>query len=104
MQFDIYANRNKDTNKVYPFFIDVQNDLLDSLNSRIVVPLTPRQSVTNPYPENLCPQIELDNKHYLILSHQITSISVNMLKKQIGSVAEKRDEIIAAIDFLVTGI
>ena len=98
----IYTNRDKDTNKIYPFFIDIQNDLLDSLNSRVVVPLTTKQSATNP--DNLCPQIELQNKHYIILGDQVTSISVNMLKKQIGSVAAKRDEIIAAIDFLITGI
>jgi hypothetical protein len=40
-QFDYYANTDKDTNSTYPFIVDVQDALLDGLNSRVVIPLTP---------------------------------------------------------------
>ena len=64
-QFDLYVNTDQNTNKVYPYFIDIQNDLLDSLNSRVVIPLTPLQQSDKSYPKNLCPVVEIEGKTVL---------------------------------------
>ena len=37
-QLDYFANTDKDTNKIYPFIVDVQDNLLGDLNSRVVIP------------------------------------------------------------------
>jgi len=104
MQFAIYINSDKDTRKTYPYFIDVQNCLLDSLNSRVVIPLTPIENTKNNYPTNLCPIIRINNKEYALLTHQMTSVPISILKKTIGSAESSRNEIVSAIDFVVTGI
>ena len=103
-QFDVYVNTDKDTNKTYPYFIDVQNGLLDTLNSRVVIPLTPTKKSDKTYPYNLCPTIKIKNKNYALLTHQLTSVSTSLLKKNECSLISNRDEIIGAIDFLITGI
>jgi len=103
-QFDVYANTDKDTNKAYPYFVDIQNSLLDTLNSRVVIPLTPASKSENDYPKNLCPIIKLRNKNYALLTHQLASVSTNFLKKNEGSLKSRRAEIVGAIDFLVTGV
>lgn len=103
-QFDVYTNTDKDTNKAYPFFVDVQSGLLDTLNSRVVIPLTSVGKSVKRYPDNLCPIIAIKNKNYALLTHQLTSVSTSFLKKNEGSLISSRDEIIGAIDFLVTGI
>jgi len=103
-QFDLYANTDKSTSKTYPFFIDVQNGLLDTLNSRLVIPLTPVAKTDKPYPENLCPIIQINGKDFALLTHQMASISVSFLKKKEHSFSDFRTEIISAIDFLITGI
>ncbi|MBV1789632.1 CcdB family protein [Marinobacterium sp. D7] len=103
-QFDLYVNTDKDTNKTYPYFVDIQNSLLDTLNSRVVIPLTPIKKSEKNYPENLCPIVKINNENFALLTHQITSVSVNFLKKKETSLSSKRDDIVAAIDFLVTGI
>ncbi len=103
-QFDLYVNTDKDTNKTYPYFIDIQNDLLGTLNSRVVIPLAPVTKSSKTYPQNLCPLLEIKNRSFALLTHQITSVSTNFLKKNEGSMIFNRDEIVAAIDFLVTGI
>jgi len=103
-QFDVYTNIDEDTNKAYPYFVDIQSGLLDTLNSRVVIPLTPVSKSDKSYPSNLCPIIKIKNKNYSLLTHQLTSVSANFLKKSKGSLTSSRDEIIAAIDFLVTGI
>lgn len=104
MQYDVYENTDKDTKKVYPFFVDIQSNLLDTLNSRAVIPLTPIKNVSKEYPKNLCPTISIDNKDFALLTHQITSVPISLLKRRAISAEAYRTEIIAAIDFLATGI
>lgn len=103
-QFDLYLNTDQDTNKIYPYFIDIQNGLLETLNSRVVIPLTPLRKTDKAYPKNLCPVIQINNEDFAVLTHQMTSVSVNFLQEKALSVVVYRDDIIAAIDFLVTGI
>ena len=38
-QFDVYANQNPNTNKEVPYLLDVQADILSSLETRVIVPL-----------------------------------------------------------------
>ena len=103
-QFDLYINTDKDSNKTYPFFVDVQNGLLDTLNTRLVIPLTPILKADKTFPDHLCPPITIQGKQYALLTHQMTSISTAYLKKKEASLLSSRDKIIAAIDFLITGI
>jgi toxin CcdB len=103
-QFDLYLNTDHDTNQTYPYFIDIQNSLLETLNSRVVIPLTAVCKSEQTYPKHLCPVIEIKNKKFVLLTHQLTSVSVRFLKEQEASLTDNRDDIVAAIDFLVTGI
>ena len=103
-QFNYYANTDKDTNSIYPFIVDVQDALLDGLNSRVVIPLTPLFNLEKPYPKNLCPEIIIEGKKYSLLTHQMASISTRTLSHCEGSLAHIRNEINSAIDFLFTGI
>ncbi|HID08306.1 MAG TPA: plasmid maintenance protein CcdB [Armatimonadetes bacterium] len=97
VQFDFYVNTDKDTNKAYPYFIEIQNTLLDTLNSRVVIPLTPVRKSGKDYPDNLCPVVIVKNKQLALLTHQLTSVSVGMLKKKEASLASIRDDIVAAL-------
>ncbi len=103
-QFDYYANTDKDTNKTYPYIVDVQDVLLNELNSRVVIPLTPLFNLEKSYPKNLCPKITIKGKEYWLLTHQMSSISRRALNNYEGSLTHNRAEIISAIDFLITGI
>ncbi|MFI3222002.1 MAG: CcdB family protein [Methylococcaceae bacterium] len=103
-QLDYFANTDTDTNKIYPFMVDVQDNLLSDLNSRVVIPLTPLINLEESYPKNLCPIITIEGKDYALLTHQISSISKRFLSHYQGTLAHNRPEIIAAIDFLITGI
>ncbi len=103
-QFDYYANTDKETNNTYPFIVDVQDGLLDGLNSRVVIPLTALSNLESSYPKNLCPVITIEGKEYSLLTHQMASVSIRTLSKYGGSLAHVRIEIISAIDFLITGI
>jgi toxin CcdB len=102
-QFTLYENLNKDSRKAYPYFVDIQNDLVDSLNTRLVIPLTSSKSLGKNI-EKLCPTITLDGEAFILLTHQMTNVPVTALKNAKGSLQHLRSEIISAVDFLVTGI
>jgi toxin CcdB len=38
-QFDVYRNPDASTRSRFPYLLDIQSDLLDSLSTRVVVPL-----------------------------------------------------------------
>ncbi len=103
-QFSLYKNEDSSSNKTYPYFIDVQNSLLGDLNSRLVIPLSPRSMLNNMEAERLCPVIRIDEGQFVLLTHQMTSVPVSILKTEVTSLENLRYEILAAIDMLISGI
>jgi toxin CcdB len=103
-QFTLYENLNHDSKETYPYFIDIQNDLLNSLNTRLVTPLTPLNFLGEKSIGNLCPITNVDGNSFVLLTHQMTNVPAVALQSPVGSLDHLRDEIVAAIDFLVTGI
>lgn len=102
-QFDVYENTDSDTNQAYPYFVDIQTDLLEVLNSRVVIPLTnvrPDRSL----PNNICPTVEINDEFFYLLTYQITTVSVAFLKNKQGSLSLNRTDIINSVDFLFSGI
>lgn len=102
-QFTLYENTNKDSKKAYPYFVDVQNDLLESMNTRLVIPLTPSNLLGEKI-AHLSPETMIRNRSFFLLTHQMTNVPISALKKPCGSLEHLRDDIVSAIDFLVTGI
>lgn len=103
-QFTLYANSNPRSKKTYPYFVDVQNDLLDDLNTRVVIPLVAANQLPGSAIDKLCPIVSWDGEQFVLLTHQMTSVPVSALKAPVASLEHIRDTIVAAIDFLVTGI
>jgi len=103
-QFTLYENENKNSKKVYPYFVDVQNELLDDLNSRIVIPLSLYKTLNKQSAKKLCPVFEIKKEAFVLLTHQMTSVPRSILKKKVTSLEKFRYEILGAIDFLITGI
>lgn len=103
-QFILYRNEDGSSNETYPFFIDVQNALLDDLNSRLVIPLSPHSALNKTDVKRLCPVIHLDEGDFVLLTHQMTSVPKSLLTTEITSLENSRYEILAAIDMLISGI
>lgn len=102
-QYDLYENTDSDSQVTYPYFVDVQTGLLNDLNSRVVIPIAPALDAKS-FPKNLCPIIDINNKQFALLTHQITTVSSSFLESKEGSLLLNRDDIISALDFLLTGI
>jgi toxin CcdB len=103
-QFDVYLNPSLSTRDVFPYIIDIQNSIISDLATRIVIPLGKISYFKNEQIKGLTPVIEYENEKLLLLTAQIASIPTKKLKKPVGSLSHFRDEIIAALDFAITGI
>ena len=103
-QFDVYVNPSKQTRSAYPFILDIQNELLESIATRIVVPLGIAENFRNEEMKGLTPRIEFEGTDLLIMIPQVASMPARALKEPIGTLLHLRDEVISALDFAITGI
>lgn len=104
MQFTVYGNTGKST--VYPLLLDVTSDIIGQLNRRIVIPLLPvGRYPAGRRPDRLVPVIRLtDDKEYAVMTHELASVPVQALGAVFCDAAQYRNQIKAAIDFLIDGI
>jgi toxin CcdB len=103
-QFDVYANPSNATRKAYPFIVDIQSDVIAAIATRIVVPLANKAHFNNEEMKGLTLTVKYEGEDLLLLVPQIASMPAKSLKNPIGSLSHLRDEIIAALDFAITGI
>lgn len=103
-QFDVYKNPNDRTKKQFPYIVDIQNEVIAEVDTRIVMPLGKSSLFGNEYMNRLTPQIEYKGEQLILLAPQLASVPEKILKKPIGTIEHLRDEIIKALDFAITGI
>lgn len=103
-QFDVYQNPSRNTRSLFPYIVDIQSPIISDIATRIVVPLGKLQNFKSESMKGLTPEIQYDGEKLLLLIPQIASIPSKTLSKPIGSLSHFRDEIIAALDFAITGI
>ena len=102
-QFDVYLNPNKATCKATPYLLDVQADLLDTLATRVVTPLILADEM-GLAAKHLNPQFKIKGVAVVMSTAELAGISSRSLGDKVVSLKSKRDEIIAALDLLFTGI
>lgn len=103
-QFDVYQNPSRTTKKYLPYLLDIQNPFLNDLSTRLVIPLGFKSAFKNEAMSRLTPEVSYEGEELLILTPQMSSVSVSILKKPLGSLSHFRNEIISSLDFAVTGI
>jgi len=103
-QFAVYANKNAMTRKTFPYLIDIQSDLLEGLQTTVVIPLCKASQLHDQIIAELCPLVEIDGEKFFAMSQQLAGIARNQLGKEITNLSESRAQFIAAIDFIISGI
>lgn len=102
-QFDVYLNPNAATRKSIPYLLDVQADLLDTLTTRVVVPLVLAEEM-GIAAKQLNPQFKVKGVAVVMSTAELAGVSNRSLGEKVASLKNKRDEVIAALDLLFTGI
>lgn len=97
-RFDVYASPDG-----RGYLLDVQADLLDSLNTRVVVPLMPVGAAPSPA-KRLNPVFDIQNERHVMVTQFLSAVPVFILKTPISNLALHDTEIMGALDILTTGI
>lgn len=102
-RFDVYANPGSHA-ATTPYLLDVQSDLLDGLDSRMVIPL---RSLKH-FPEvklstRLTPVLTIEGEAFLLETPKLGAVPQRVLKSPVTSLTQERDQITAALDFLFEG-
>ena len=101
-QFDVFRNLNPETNQEIPYLLDVQVDLLEDLHTRVVVPLYLSSTIPKPA-KHLNPAFPIENNSVVMSTAELAGIPTRILGEKVLSLIDNRDEIIGALDFLITG-
>jgi len=103
-QFTVYKNKNSRTKALYPLLVDVQANLLDELQTRVVIPLTKAPALTRKPMSRLTPPIDVNGDKYSLMTPQLAGIPHSALGAPVRNISEQREVIVSALDILITGV
>jgi toxin CcdB len=84
--------------------LDVQSDLLDGLESRMVIPLRSLEHFAKvKLPTRLTPVFQINGKDYLLETPKMGAVPNRILKNLAASLSNQQDQITGALDFLFQG-
>ncbi|MES0884283.1 CcdB family protein [Roseibium sp. SCP14] len=83
--------------------LDVQADLLENLNTRVVVPLLPESNAPAPA-KFLNPVFTFEDETFVLATQFLSAVSAAQLSDSIGSLDEHHSEIMRALDVLFQGV
>lgn len=102
-RFDVYRNAGPHAEKT-PYLLDIQSDLLEGLETRVVAPLRRRDCFPDAHlPRNLTPTFVVEGIECLLETPKLAAIPLRRLKVPLASLAAHQAEIVAAVDFLFQG-
>jgi toxin CcdB len=98
-RFDVYPNPAAAERKHTPFFLDVQNDYVDSLGTRVVVPLR-KSALFGPRARNLNPTFTVADTDVVLDAATLGAVPTSLLRKPIANLRDARAPIQEALDTL----
>ena len=102
-RFDVYANPGSHA-VTTPYLLDVQSDLLDGLESRMVIPLRSLKHFPQvKFPDRLTPVFTIEGQELLLETPKMAAVPRRLLKPPVSSLAHAQAQITAALDFLFHG-
>jgi toxin CcdB len=98
-RFDVYPHPDTALRAATPFLLDVQNNFIDQLQSRIVIPLRDAAAF-GPTMRDLNPLFSISGKDVVLDTAAMAAFPVGGLKKPVMSLAAQSPHIVAALDTL----
>ena len=99
-RFDVYAHPDAELRKTTPYLVDVQNSFLDSLTTRVVIPLRSSDRIPNPI-RDLNPAFEIAGQDVVLDTAAMAAFPTARLKKPVSSFEKHSAQVTGAIDTLL---
>jgi toxin CcdB len=101
-RFDVYANPDAQERKRVPFFLDVQNDPIQGIQTRVVIPLW-KASVLAVRAEGINPLLQVQGQSVVLDAAALGAVPCNMLGAAVDNVSTQQLAIQDALDALFGG-
>ena len=99
-RFDVYQYSSKNV----PYLLDVQTNLLNDLNTRVVIPLVSKNKAGKEILPKLKPIIQIKGKSHILMTTDIGTLTKSSIGKFITNIEDThRDDVTEALDFLFQG-
>ena len=102
-QFDVYLNPSESVSNGIPYFVVMQSDLLESLATRMTIPLASVEFASKA-PERLCPSVLVNSQRLRALAHYAAPLPSKSLKKVVSNLSSSSDTLISAMDAVFAGV
>ena len=96
-KYDVYPNPNG-----AGYLLDVQTELLDNLNTRVVVPLLPINAAPVPA-RRLNPLFDVEGLQVVMATQFLASVPASILAKPVRNLTDAFAEITNALDMVFQG-
>ena len=103
-QYDVYVNPQRASRAFVPYVLDVQSNLIDSLSTRLVMPLSRIGAAQRLLPVNLCPIVLVEDEKLTIQPHLAAPVAASALKNPVLNLQSQASEITAALDAVISGV
>ena len=84
------------------YVVDVQSDVLEDLNTRVVIPLMSLATAPKPA-ERLNPVFEINGDDHVLVTQFLSSVPVKLLGSAVENIDQHHLEIVSAVDMLLQG-
>jgi toxin CcdB len=98
-RFDVYPNPDSAERRFTPYFLDVQNDYISGLQTRVVIPLR-CESAFGPRARDLHPLVSVGEDRVVLDTAAIGAVPTSELRKPVAQLRDARADVQAALDTL----
>ncbi len=102
-QFEVFSNPSPKARRSFPLLAVLQSDLAESGRERNVAPLALGAAVPG-VAGRLTPIVSIEGREYVLMVHLMTTAWASDLRPPLASIAEHRERITLALDYLFFGI
>lgn len=103
-QFTVCENANPASRKLYPYLLNVQSDLIEETETRVVIPLHPVGRGGEPVMSSLSPVLDIAGRQHVLMTPLIAGVGLARLGRPVADLSQERPIIMAALDLLISGI
>ena len=103
-RFDVFRNPNPRSQRAVPYLVVLQSELLDGLPTQTVAPLVKAAAIGGKAAARLNPTFTIDGEAVVMLTQQVGSVAATTLTHRVANLDASRDVIVAALDFLFSGV
>ena len=102
-RFDVYATPGRHADST-PYLLDVQSDLLDGLDSRVVIHLRRRERFPAvPLADRLTPTLSIAGAEFILETPKMGAVPRRALGAPLLSLAAEQARVTAAMEFVFRG-